>query len=66
MSENRDETTGQFTPSEPLTGRARLEHEAGFRPMPDPQKQSADDDGFSAKEAGEILSATRTDKAPAD
>ena len=33
MSENLDEATGRST-DEPLTGRAGLEHDAGYAPMP--------------------------------
>ncbi|MGK7056883.1 hypothetical protein AB4853_10415 [Bradyrhizobium sp. 1050_B9_N1_2] len=43
MSENRDEATGQFAPSEPLIGRAGLEHDAGFKPMPASEPEAEPD-----------------------
>lgn len=40
MSENRDETTGQFAPAEPPTGREALERDAGYIPYDDGSKKA--------------------------
>jgi hypothetical protein len=49
MSENRDEATGQST-DEPLTGRAGLEHDAGYVPMP---AEAVAPEELTVKEAAE-------------
>ncbi|MEY9465826.1 hypothetical protein ABH973_006239 [Bradyrhizobium ottawaense] len=57
MSENRDETTGQFAPAEPPTGREALEREAGYIPYDDGSK-TAEPEG-SVKELAEQLTERR-------
>jgi hypothetical protein len=59
MSE-RDESTGQFTPSEPLTGRAAEEHAAGFTPMVD--EPTPESEELSKKEAAERLAELSSSK----
>lgn len=55
MSEERNEA-GQFTPStEPLFGREAELAEAGYKPMPDPEKEKPEVEFATAKEAAEAL-----------
>jgi hypothetical protein len=61
MSENRDETTGQFAPAEPPTGREALERAAGFIPFEDGSK--TDEPELSAKEAAAELTERREEVA---
>jgi len=55
MSENRDETTGQFTSAEPLYGLASVEQDAGYVHLPEENKEEPD--GLTMEEAAERYSA---------
>ena len=58
MSE-RDDTSGQFTPAEPLTGQAGVEAAAGFKPMP--ERNDADSETFATpREAAAQLAESRS------
>lgn len=43
MSENRDESTGQFTSAEPLYGLAGVEQDAGYVHLPEEKKEGTED-----------------------
>ncbi|SEB94638.1 hypothetical protein [Bradyrhizobium erythrophlei] len=65
MSETRDEATGQFAPStDGLFGQEAALVEAGYVPMPDPEKQKQDDIGLDVNGGAEVLTAIREDEAP--
>lgn len=51
--ENRDSTTGQYTPAEPAFGREGVEREAGYVPFK--EETAADDGELSVAEAAEQL-----------
>lgn len=59
MSEERTET-GQFDSSEPLTGRAAIEHDAGYVPMP--EEESEPQKELTAREAAAKVAERRTDE----
>jgi hypothetical protein len=65
VTENRDETTGQFAPAEPLTGRESVEQAQGYTPYEPPATDpSTEDTGpVTVAEAAEELSASRTPEA---
>lgn len=67
MSEDRDESTGQFTPStDNLFGRDRELADAGFTNMPDPQREKPEGEFETPREAAEALTASRPAEQPAE
>jgi hypothetical protein len=60
MSESRDEATGQFSSSEPLVGRAGIEHAMGYVQMPEDKEQPEE---LTVQDAAERVTESRTAEA---